>query len=236
MKNIAIILTLISILIACNSNEKYGPVASSAENHAVIVEEVLQTTQYTYLKVKEGDFSTWLAVLKMQANVGEKYYYKDGLTMTNFKSKELNRVFDSVLFLDYVSTTPINNQSKDSINMAQPVSTGSTILLDKKEINIEHNAKDLTIALLFENKSKYVGKSIQLKGQVTKFSPGIMDKNWIHLQDGTEFSGNFDLTVTTLENVNVGDIITLKGTIALDKDFGYGYFYDVIMEDASVMK
>ena len=68
-----------------------------------------------------------------------------------------------------------------------------------------------------------------------KFSTGIMDKNWIHFQDGTSYSEKFDLTVTTNQEVNVGDIITIKGRISLDKDFGYDYFYDVIMEDAEII-
>ena len=59
-----------------------------------------------------------------------------------------------------------------------------------------------------------------------------MNKNWIHIQDGTDFSGKFDLTVTSDKEVSVGDIVTLEGKIALNKDLGYGYFFDVIMEDA----
>ena len=67
---------------------------------------------------------------------------------------------------------------------------------------------------------------------VTKFNAEIMERNWIHLQDGTEHKGNFDLTVTSDNRVNVGDTICIEGKIALDKDFGYGYFYEIIMEEA----
>ena len=59
-----------------------------------------------------------------------------------------------------------------------------------------------------------------------------MYKNWIHLQDGTESGGKYDFTITTKETVNTGDTITIKGKITLDKDFGYGYKYDIIMEEA----
>jgi len=59
-----------------------------------------------------------------------------------------------------------------------------------------------------------------------------MGKNWIHLQDGTEKDGNFDLVITTLVNAKLGEIITLTGKVVLDKDFGYGYKYDVLIEDA----
>ena len=63
-----------------------------------------------------------------------------------------------------------------------------------------------------------------------------MGKNWIHLQDGTDFKGKFDLTVTTNETVNEGDKISVEGMITIDKDFGYGYFYEVLMEDAKIIK
>jgi hypothetical protein len=62
----------------------------------------------------------------------------------------------------------------------------------------------------------------------------IMNRNWIHIQDGT--GDKLDLTVTTTENIALGSVVTLKGTIALDKDFGAGYRYDIIMEGAVVQQ
>ncbi|MCK9207096.1 MAG: hypothetical protein M0P66_08300, partial [Salinivirgaceae bacterium] len=57
--------------------------------------------------------------------------------------------------------------------------------------------------------------------------------NWFHIQDGTENNGQFDLTITSVaEDVEIGDQLVFQGTITLDKDFGAGYAYDVILEDA----
>jgi len=56
----------------------------------------------------------------------------------------------------------------------------------------------------------------------------------VHIQDGTKEGDHFDLTVTTQVYVNAGDIVTFEGVVALDKDFGAGYFYDVIMEEAEI--
>lgn len=207
-------------------------------NHTVVAKEVLQTSQYTYILAKEGNKDLWMAAKKMDAKVGETYYFTGGLPMTKFESKELKRTFDEVLFLDNISTTPIveGNNPAANTQVAQATSSGSAIPLEKKEIKIKKDKGDITIAKLFENKKSYSGKTIKIKGQVAKFSPGIMKKNWIHLQDGTDFSGKFDLTITTDQNVKVGDNITLEGVITLDKDFGFGYFYDVIMEDAKLSK
>ena len=88
---------------------------------------------------------------------------------------------------------------------------------------------------MFENKQNYAGKKIKIKGEVTKFSSGIMGKNWVHFQDGTAFEGAYDLMVTSQENVLVGDVVVFEGIITLDKDFGAGYFYKVIMEDAVIV-
>ena len=75
-----------------------------------------------------------------------------------------------------------------------------------------------------------------MKGQVVKVNEEIMGKNWIHIQDGSGSAADFDLTITTVEKVKVDDVVTFEGTISLSKDFGAGYFYEVIMEDAKLVK
>ncbi|MGW8313899.1 MAG: nucleotide-binding protein, partial [Desulfuromonadales bacterium] len=74
----------------------------------------------------------------------------------------------------------------------------------------------------------------KVRGKVVKFSPQIMGKNWIHIQDGTGEAGSNDLTVTTNTTANVGDTVVISGTLTADKDFGYGYQYSVLVEDAEV--
>ena len=75
-----------------------------------------------------------------------------------------------------------------------------------------------------------------IKGEVTKFASGIMGKNWSHFQDGTSHEGLYDLMITTQEQVLVGDVVIFEGTVAIDKDFGAGYFYPVIVEAAVIKK
>jgi hypothetical protein len=92
-----------------------------------------------------------------------------------------------------------------------------------------------TIAKLLENKKSLAGTIIRVKGKITKYNPSIMGKNWVHIQDGTEFDGGFDLIITTLEQLTVGSTVTFEGKIVLDKDFGYGYAYAIMMEEAKVV-
>lgn len=115
-------------------------------------------------------------------------------------------------------------------NMAGQTHKGQ-VIIEKINVVVEPCGECITIAKLLAGKQLYSGKVIKIKGIVTKFNPAIMGKNWVHLQDGTEFDGGFDLTITTDKQVSVGDTITFEGKIILDKDFGYGYFYSVLMED-----
>ena len=66
--------------------------------------------------------------------------------------------------------------------------------------------------------------------------PQIMNKNWIHMQDGTSYNGFNDITITSLEKIKVDDIVSLKGTVVLNKDLGSGYKYDILIEDAVLVK
>ena len=106
----------------------------------------------------------------------------------------------------------------------------------KADISVTPCDGCVKISDLMAEKKTYAGKVISVTGQVVKYNPEIMGKNWIHIQDGSEYQGVYDLTVTSDQPAKVGDIMTFEGRIAIDKDFGYGYFYPVIMEDARVKK
>jgi len=234
MKKILPIIFAISLLISCGGNSKPNFVQDLQPGvHKVKLMEVLQTNNYTYLLVRESGEDQWLAVPKTEAVVGKFYYYKGGMEMPDFKSKELDREFESVLFLEKVSENPDLEVEQDI-----PATTHSAMVKKdaKEKLDISPAEGGITIAELFENKEKYEGKTVKIKGQVTKFNSQIMGKNWIHIQDGTDYSGLFDLTATSTTEVEVGSVITLEGKIALNRDFGYGYTYDVILEEATLIK
>jgi hypothetical protein len=110
------------------------------------------------------------------------------------------------------------------------------ITVEKANVVVEPCEGCITIAKLFENKKSFSGKVIKIKGQVTKYNPAIMGKNWVHIQDGTDFQGGFDLTITTDALVSVGETVTFEGKLALDKDFGYGYSYNVLLEEGKIVR
>jgi hypothetical protein len=93
-----------------------------------------------------------------------------------------------------------------------------------------------TIAALYAEKGKLGGHQVQLHGKIVKVNNAIMNRNFLHLQDGTGQQGNNDLTITSQDTAEVGDEVVVTGTITVDKDFGAGYTYPILMEQASVKK
>jgi hypothetical protein len=65
-----------------------------------------------------------------------------------------------------------------------------------------------------------------------------MGKNWIQLRDGSGSNdkGDNDIAVTTNDMATVGDVVTISGVVHVDKDFGAGYRYPVIIEEGKVTK
>jgi hypothetical protein len=92
-----------------------------------------------------------------------------------------------------------------------------------------------TVAEVFAEKDTLGGQPVTVRGKVVKVNAGIMGKNWLHVRDGSGAEGTNDLTVTTAgELPAVGATVIVTGPVTLDKDFGAGYTYDVIVEDAEV--
>jgi hypothetical protein len=112
----------------------------------------------------------------------------------------------------------------------------AVVITTKADVKVEPCDGCITVAKLLADKKAYEGKVVKIKGQVTKYNAGIMGKNWIHIQDGTEYQDSFDLTITTDITTSMGQIVTFEGKIALDKDFGYGYVYSVLMEEGKLVQ
>ena len=237
MKYLLLMLAGIVMLAACESeNKKSFNRADNPNLRQVEVQEVIQTSSYTYLKMKEEGDVYWGAIPRNDAMLeGETYYFDNYMEMENFPSKELDKTFDKIYFIQVISDQPfsantIPNQSKQSEQMGK--NTVGNMEIEPMDA-IEGG---ITIAELFANKEKYEGKIVILRGHVVKYSEAIMNKNWAHIQDGTMSGGDFDLTITTLGEVEVGDIATFEGKVILNKDFGYGYAYDIILEDAELVE
>jgi hypothetical protein len=158
-------------------------------------------------------------------------YYTRAAEMKNFASRELGRTFPSVFFVDDPSDTP-PVIAQGPANQNRPA--GRLPIKRKENVSVETPKGGISVSELYKNPSGYSGKTVKIRGVVVKYNKEIMKKNWVHIQDGTEYSGQYDLTVTTIDSVEVGNTVTFTGIIFLNKDFGAGYKYDVIMEEAKV--
>lgn len=224
------------IVSSCGSSdkkEKVVPFDISTLMHQVTVLELIQTSAYTYLKVSENDDVFWIAVSRQQISVGDKYYYEDGLKMTDFKSRELDRTFETIYFIQQISSSPIVKNTKVPQSKSPK---GMALEKANSAINIEAVDGGVSIANLYSERNNFGGKIVKVKGQVVKVNLNIMGQNWLHIQDGTQYDGNYDLTITTQQTAKLGDVITVEGNIVLDKDFGAGYFYELIMEEGRLIE
>ncbi|MFT5661932.1 MAG: hypothetical protein ACI9TV_002580 [Sulfurimonas sp.] len=194
---------------------------SASTKHTAKVLEVFPSAGYSYMKVQENKKEYWIAMLQRDIKVGATIAFSEEAWMKDFHSKTLNRTFDSILFASDTQrkTTP----AKQTITMKPDIMVSS------------YKAKGtISIAKLFKDRVSYGSKEVSIRGIVTKTSQGIMKRNWVHLWDGSLFQNMNDLVLTTTQPLpKVGEVVTLKGTVTLDKDFGFGYFYPVIVEKAS---
>ncbi|MCX7876094.1 MAG: GW dipeptide domain-containing protein [Melioribacteraceae bacterium] len=228
MKSKFLFLLIISVLfISCSKEEKKeNEQINTKQNylHQATVTEVIQVTQYTYMKVNEKGKEYWIAAPKVEIKEGTVINFNQTMEMKNFESKDLKRTFDSIFFVD-------NIDAKLGVGaMNKPMKPN----IEKENVQVDKAEGGITIAELFANLNKYENKTVKIKGKVVKVNAGIMDKNWIHIQDGTKFNDDYDLTITSNQLATKDDVITVTGKIVLNKDFGYGYSYKVLMEDAKI--
>ena len=96
------------------------------------------------------------------------------------------------------------------------------------------NAK--TVAEVVKNRVALKGKTVVVRGKVVKYNAGILGKNWVHLRDGSGSASDQsdDILVTTQNETKLDAIVSAKGVVHNDEDFGAGYAYKVLIEEATL--
>jgi len=193
--------------------------------------EVLETKDvesYTYLRLKTAQGETWAAVPTTSVKKGAKVSIENPMVMNNFQSKALNKTFDKVVFgtltgqvpagADPASPHPAAAKGPDTPDVKVAKATGA-------------NAR--TVAEVLAQGAGMKDKPVLVRGKIVKINSGIRGVNWVHLRDGTGSAADQtnDLIVTTTDELKVGDVVTLKGVIHTNMDFGAGYAYKVIVEE-----
>ena len=205
------------------------------------IAETMDSGGYTYARLQGGGKDdVWVAAPQFDAKVGETISVALDMPMPGFQSKTLNRTFPTLYFVQEVARNgqPLTAAAAPAApammsgHGAGGASGAPTVQ------KMDPPAGGTSVADVIGKKAALSGKSVTVRGTVVKFNGGIMDRNWVHLQDGSGSADakTNDLTVTTNADVKVGDVVTLTGVVGTSKDFGAGYAYDVILEKATLAK
>jgi len=228
--------------------------------------KTMDAAGYTYVSVLSDGGPVWIALPETKIATGETLAFAPGMEMKDFHSKSLDKTFASIIFSEGIiaattASSTIENSSSEKSNATDPfeaavqaerqtvvppsqsaqVSGGSMgAVAPFSEISVEKadGENSFTVGELFERAAELDGTLVRIRGKVVKFNANIMGRNWLHLQDGTgdPMQNTHDLVVTTKTEVGSPDVLTIEGTLAAEKDFGAGYNYAVIIENATIIQ
>ncbi len=232
------------------------------------IHESMNSGGYTYIQLDTGAAQPWIAIPASNVKVGDEVSCAPGMVMTNFTSKTLNKTFDTIIFsaglvggasagskggmanphkapqnADDSFANAVKAEGGQPVAQQQPqAGSGGSLgaMAPFSEVTVEKASGEngYTIEEVFTKTTDLDGKTVRIQGKVVKFSPMIMGRNWIHLQDGTgdPMSNTHDLVVTTSETIEPDTVITIEGVLAANKDFGAGYKYVAIVEEAKTVQ
>jgi hypothetical protein len=219
------------------------PAAGESNSFSGKVAETMDAASYTYVLLDTGSNKVWAAAPQFTVKVGDSVAIARGMAMPGYHSKTLNRDFDVVYF---TGTVEVNGAAKieagapaglpknhPPIGGAAGGNSAPPARPDFTGLKKAQGGK--TIQELYAAREKLAGKPVVVRGKVVKYNSMIMGKNWLHLQDGTGSAGGNDLVVTSMDEARVGDTVLVTGTAATDKDFGAGYKFGLIVEDAKIV-
>ncbi len=193
---------------------------------------------YSYFLLEKDGKKTWVAAPPTEGKVGDMISFQPGFEMKDFKSRILNRTFDSIMFTDGLPGDAKQNTEQKKV----PAVTGKPLDKAGNPLDVQvakaTGANGYTVAELYGKSGELNGKEVVVQGKVVKVSKQIMGKNWVHLQDGSgdAAAGTNNMVTTTQDIAVVGEVVTATGKLAKDKDFGGGYQYTVIIEETKLVK
>lgn len=201
--------------------------------------EQIDVDKYSYLRLgKKGSPGTWTAVPATTSQVGQAVTVSNAELMTHFVSATLKRTFETIYFgvLDSASepSHANNGELADKLEQPHPGPGPGADSVAVGHVKRAAGALGSTVAELNAGSANAAGKKARVHAIVVKATNGVLGRTFLHLRDGSgeARTGTNDLAVTTTEEIAVGSDVVLEGTLELDKDFGSGYRYRVLLSDA----
>jgi hypothetical protein len=199
--------------------------------------ETLNAAGFTYLRLKTKDGESWAAVRATPIKTGTQVTLENVIPMKNFESKSLKKTFPVILLGD-LAGAPSGAQAVANEVAAAHSDVAKQSGAPDEKVAKATGANARTVAEIMTKSAELKDKPALIRAKVVKYNAGIMGKNWVHLRDGSGSAADQtnDLMVTTASETRVGDVVVMQGVVRTDKNFGAGYAYKVMLEDATLRK
>ena len=192
-----------------------------------LVAHTTSVSGYTYVQVETDEGLLWAAGPRAEVKVGDRVRLSHAALMEGFYSSSLGRRFDQIYFAASLRVEDAGTSGPASAPHCTPAPASTAPL--------ERARGGHRVAELVDRRSELAGERVRMRGRVVKVNSSVLGRNWIHVEDGSQGSnGVTSLTVTSLHAADVGCIVVLDGTLVIDADFGYGYRYPLLIEDATL--
>lgn len=239
LSGLAVVLTSSLLMAQAGCTESADE--SAAENAALTtpvppgmtrgpVLETMNSGGYTYVLIETGEAPIWAAGPQTLVQAGDIVEVSQGMPMQQFQSNTLNRTFDVLYFVPAIANLTAPHAAVPAPTQARE---NKPVVAD---ISVAELEPGKNIAWVYANREALANEALSLRGTVVKYNNNILGWNFIHIQDGSgnPADGNNDLTVTSKATTAVGETVVIAGTVILDKDFGAGYSFPVLVEDATL--
>jgi hypothetical protein len=239
-------------------NSESGPVDvashESGWSNPAIAKTVLQVENYTYVELMlKPEECVWIASPKLNVEVGDRVVVKDYQgEMGDFHSPTLNRTFKAIHFVggagvvddqdrlisvsrQHSSVDAAHDQLHDQFHSGRLESSAgreTAPLWDPTIPALEKPQGGMTIGELHAESKNLAGQTVKVRGVVVKATASVLGTNWYHLQDGSGDAETGDITITSAEKLDLGQTVTVSGTLGVNRDVGAGYFFAVLIENA----
>jgi hypothetical protein len=220
---LAICMIVVAPFVSATAPTTTPPVSTGVSGEVL---EVRDVESYTYLRLKTKDGETWAAVSRAPVTKGARVTIENVMVMKDFESRSLKKTFPTIVFGTLAGAA------------GSPPAAAAARAADAPDVKVPRasgpNAR--TVAEIVTKSADFKDKPVLVRGKVVKYNAAIMGKNWIHLRDGSGSAadGSNDLIVTTASQARTGDVVTVKGVVRTDRDFGSGYSYKVLIEEATL--
>jgi len=188
---------------------------------------------YTYLRLSTGGGETWAAIDRTAVPTGTEVAITQATVMKDFWSRTLDKTFDWIVFGRLAQSCGSDVHADAGIAFhhaaASAQAVGTPVNLARAD-----GPNGRTVAEVVAGSATLGDQPVAVRGQVVRYTSGVMGKNWIHLRDGsgTASNGSDDILVVTDGEAGIGEVVLVKGVVRTNRDFGAGYAYKVLIDDA----